>query len=435
MRFARFTVFALLGTVIYCGTSLVWAQNSPTEPFVDLNQPSENVLPVRTQSGSHFAALRAGDGLVFERLSQGLGVISALAIDASGTLYVADRGAGRLWRLRDRNQDGRYEFKQALPQRFDQPSGLAISGKKIYISDRNAVWVMNGMNPPRKLAGLVNSGSRGTHHPLSLTENGKTLYLGLSTKAGEAKLLQLNVETGEAALVQNKETNQEIIGLVAFGDSAPWLALEHGIGPSLKNITPISHSHSFKSLALPVSAAISEKSDWPAAFKNKVIVSRQSGGGYDVLALPAGFGQIDLRAKIIFSGFMSTSGRSVWGRPGPLLFDTEGLIVADSKNGDIYRLKAAPMPVASEQNEDPATLAPPDTQSPKPIAQAGPPDMQVSTIREGSQIGSASALNRGSNLDVGSTIIRDYEPLSLEKEGLEEAEEKKAEPEGIDDDQ
>ena len=55
--------------------------------------------------------------------------------------------------------------------------------------------------------------------------------------------------------------------------------------------------------------------------------------------------------------------------------------------------------------------------------------MQVSTIREGSQIGSASALNRGSNLDVGSTIIRDYEPLSLDEKDGVEAEESKAEPE------
>lgn len=429
MRFAGLTVFAMIVTVMHSGASLAWAQNSSSGLYADLSQPSESTLSIKTQSGRNFAALRVGDGLVFERLSQDLGVISALAKDASGTLYVADRTAGRLWRLRDRNQDGRYEFKQALPQRFDQPSGLAISGKTIYIADRNAVWVMNGMNPPRKLAGLVNSGSKGAHHPLSLTENGKTLYLGLSTKAGEAKLLQLDVETGEAVLAQNKETDQEIIALTSFGDASPWLALEHGIGPSLKNITPISSSHSVNSLALPASAATTDTSDWPAALENKVIVSRQSGSGYDVLALPAGFGQIDLRAKIIFSGFMSTSGRSVWGRPGPLLFDTEGLIVADSKNGDIYRLKAAPMPVASEQNEDPATLAPPDTQSPKPIAQAGPPDMQVSTIREGSQIGSASALSRGSNLDVGSTIIRDYEPLSLDEKDGVEAEESKAEPE------
>lgn len=419
MRFANFTVFVILLASIMSGASPLWAQITPSESYADLAKPSENKASLRAQTGKNISTLKVSDGLDIETVSENLGLISALAEDASGTLYVADRGAGRLWRLRDRNQDGQYELKQALPHRFDAPSGLAIYGEKIYIADRNAVWVMDGTKPPQKLAGLLNSGSKGAHHPLALSKDGKSLYLGLSTSDGEARLLKLNSITGKAALIEKKETHQEIIDLAAFGDGPPWLALEHAIGASLGNLTDISTSHSIASLVLPISSTSTENKDWPLLFTNHVMASRMSPDGYDVLALPAALGQIETRARIVFSGFMSSSGRSVWGEPGPLLMDKYGLLVTDSKNGDIYRLK--PSPKAPKPPEEQSILASSSNQSAETPRRTDPPEMQVSTIREGSQIGSVSTLSRGSNLDVGSTIIRDYEPLSLDDKGAEDS--------------
>lgn len=418
MRFARFTVFTFIVTGILTAASPLWAQIVPIEARADLGQPSEQTLSIRLQTGKNISALKAGEGLRFHSLSHNLGHISALALDDDGTLYVADRKAGRVWRLRDRNQDGRFESKQALPQRFDEPSGLAVSGETVFVADRSAVWVMTGIGPPQKLAGLLKAHSKGRHHPLSVSDDGQTLYLGLSTKKGEAELLSLNVSSGEASLLQKKATDQDIMGLAAFGNGSPWLVLEHSLGASLDSLTNFSSSHFLSALALPTGSLSSDENNWPDSLANHVLVSRRSPEGYDVVALPAGFGNVDSQGEIIFSGFLSYSGRSAWGAPGALYLDGKGLIVADAKNGDIYRLTAVPHPPEKEKPEEPALTASTETPSKTPDNLEGPSKMQVSTIRQGSQIGSVSSLKNGSDLEVGSTIIRDYEPLSVdEKDG------------------
>jgi len=444
MRFARFTIFVFIICALGTGASPLWAQTQPpaqTAPNwerADLSQASKSKIPVRLQTGKNVPALKAGEGLQLEVLTHGLGHISALAMDKTGTLYVADREAGRVWRLRDRNQDGRFDTTQALPQRFDAPSGLAVSGQKVFVADRNAVWVMTGIEPPVKLAGLLNFGSKGVHHPLSVSADGQTLYLGLSTLKGEAELLSLDVESGEADLIQKTTSDQDIIDLASYGKGSPWVALEHGVGASLDSIVEISPSQTLTALALPISPSSGTDlsaalKNWPETLANHVLVSRQSSDGYDVLALPVELGQIDSRGKVIFSGFLSSSRRSAWGLPGPLFLDGNGLIIADSKNGDLYRLKAAPAPSVapilsvSETPEDAGLITSFDTPAAGPTPIKDPPGMQVSTITQGSQIGSVSTLKRGSTLDVGSTIIRDYKPLSLDKE---EADTEESEKEG-----
>jgi hypothetical protein len=195
------------------------------------------------------------------------------------------------------------------------------------------------------------------------------------------------------------------------------LALEHGVGASLDTLVELSPSQTLSALALPLRASASRHENWPDAFANHIFVSRLSSDGYDVLALRVGLGQVNSLGKIIFSGFLSSSGRSAWGRPGPLFLDTNGLIISDSKNGDLYRLKNAPAQPISEDPKDSGLVSAFDAPTTKPGPLMAPPEMQVSTITEGSQIGSVSKLKRGSTLDVGSTIIEDYEPLALDKDG------------------
>jgi len=422
MRFIGFTIFAML-TI---SAPSLWAQPSPfqatveirEDTSVDLGAASKNKSTVRLRTGKSVHTLKAGDGLAFRSLSQGLGTISAVAMDEKGALYVADQSGGRVWRLPDRNQDGRFDSKQALPQRFDMPSGLAVSGSTIFVADRNAIWKIEGVHPPVKLAGLLQAKSKGKQHPLSVSADGKTLYLGLTTTNGEVELLGVETQTGAATLLQKKQSNQNIVALAGLGRGTPWIALEHGVGASLGDMTEFEVSHTLTALALPLGS-----SEWPAALDTHVVVSRLSRDGYDVLALPAGLGQIESKGKTLFSGFLTSSGRSAWGVPGALYFDKKGLIVADSKNGDLYRLNAAP---ALGEDETETLNTPSDSQmveTDTSETSTEPPKMQVSTIKEGSQIGAVSTLDRGSSLDVGSTIIRDYEPLSLDDKGGDKSEE------------
>lgn len=415
MRFIGFTFFAML-TI---SATSVWAQPSSFQTAVDarestsvdLGSPSKKKSTVRLRTGKSVHTLTAGDGLSLKPLSQGLGAVSALAMDEKGTLYVADRAAGRVWRLPERNQDGRFDSKQALPQRFDTPSGLTVSGQTVFVADRNAIWKIEGVHPPVKLAGLLQANSKGKHHPLSVSADGKSLYLGLTTTLGEAQILSVDSQTGAATFLQTAQSDQDIIALAAIGKGPPWVALEHGVGPSLENIIEFNSSQTIAALALPL-----RSSEWPEALNTHVIVSRLSADGYDVLALPAGLGKVESMGKTLFSGFLSGSGRSAWGVPGALYFDEKGLIVADSENGDLYRLSAAP--ALREKESDPFAANSEDQATDTDLLETSsePPKMKVSTITEGSQIGSVSTLNRGSSLDVGSTIIRDYEPISLDKE-------------------
>lgn len=422
MRFIGFTFLAIL-TI---SAPSLRAQPSPFQTKADpregtavnLGSASKNKTTVRLRSGKSVHTLKAGNGLAFKPLSQGLGTISALAMDDKGTFYVADRAGGRVWRLPDRNQDGRFDSKQALPQRFDTPSGLAVSGQTVFVSDRNAIWKIEGVHPPVKLAGLLQAKSKGKHHPLSVSADGKTLYLGLTTTSGVVELLGIDTQTGAATLIQKKQSNQHIVALAGLGRGTPWIALEHGVGSSLEDTTEFNSSNTLAGLALPLGS-----SEWPAALDTHVIVSRLSRDGYDVLALPAGLGQIESEGESLFSGFLSSSGRAAWGVPGALYFDEKGLIVADSKNGDLYRLNAAP---ALGEDESETLITSSDNQiAETDISETStePPKMQVSTIKEGSQIGAVSTLDRGSSLDVGSTIIRDYKPLSIDEDDGDKSDE------------
>jgi len=117
-------------------------------------------------------------------------------------------------------------------------------------------------------------------------------------------------------------------------------------------------------------------------------------------------------AEPLLSGFLSSSGRTAWGAPSALLFDSKGLIFADSFNGDLYRLSYLEkrQNIAGIDAPKPVVKDTPDNSS-----QTVPPSSLLSTI-EGSKINSASALDTGSNISVGSTIVRDYKPLSTDKD-------------------
>ncbi len=397
----------------------LWAQPSPfqsgsesrEDTLIDLTAASKNRSLIRLRTGKSSQTLQAGAGLTFKSLSQGLGTISALAMAANGTLYVADSSSGRIWRLPDRNQDGRFDSKQALPQRFDTPSGLAVHEQTVYVADRNAIWSIEGVHPPVKLAGLLKAKSKGQHHPLTISADRKTLFLGLTTKQGKVRVLGVDIQTGAARLLQERQSDQDIIALGALGSGTPWVALDHAVGPSLTQVFDLDSSHTLASLALPIGT-----SEWPSALSTHVIVSRLSPDGYDVIAIPAGLGQIEGKGRIIFSGFLNASRRAAWGVPGALYFDENGLIVADSKNGDLYRLSADPV----KSSEVSKAISPPSnsqTLESDPLETTiESPKMRISTIEEGSQIGSVSTLKRGSSLEVGSTIIQDYKPLSLNED-------------------
>lgn len=374
---------------------------------IDLMAPPAANIEPRLQKGKRPTLLKTAERFDLEPLTTGLGHISALAYDGQAFLYATDRESGRVWRMTDRNQDGRYESKQALPHRFDAPSGLAIENDQLYVADKNAVWQVKDSMPPSILAGLRQSDSKGEYHPLALTSHGQDLLLGLTTQSGDSKILSIKTDTGVSKLIEAGRSRSSLVSLSMASNDTPWLMTSNSLGMRLSQLKLFGESQNLRGLAL-----FPPDSNWSEALPNHLIVSRQSHDGFDIIAVPTNFGQAASKGEVLLNGFLSSSGRTAWGAPSALIFDQKGLIFSDSFNGDLYRLT-----FSKPQEHTPSAKAviPRDQGMVEKSGNDLASNNLLTTIT-GSQIDSASSLDAGSNIKVGSTIIRDYKPLSIDKE-------------------
>ena len=150
---------------------------------------------VRVRGG--FAAAEAVDGLEAPIFARGLGEISDLALAEDGTVFATDARSGRIWVMRDRARDGRADTVQALPHRFDQPTGLASRGDTLFVADRGGLWAIRGGLTPRLVAPFQNSGALPAPHPVAIQPDG-TLRLGLPMPDGTSRIVSVRPDTGEA---------------------------------------------------------------------------------------------------------------------------------------------------------------------------------------------------------------------------------------------
>lgn len=396
MRFVSTIVFL----VAFCAiTTAVIAQS------VDLSEPASRTFTPRLHKGKQASSLKPRDGFLLETVENGLGNISSLSVREDGTIFTTDAETGRIWQLSDRNKDGRVDIKRALPHRFDRPTGLAVTNKQLYIADRAAIWVIKDGQPPEKIAGLINANSTDAFHPLALSADSKSLFLGLTTKDGITNILSVNRKTGQAHLIDSLPRSEQLRAIAALNNTTVWSVTENGVGAALSQLTKIDESHRLAGLALP-----SDTQSWSPAYSQHAIVSKHSADGYAILALPAALGNVRKDGDILLFGFLTTSGRSAWGRPGALSFDDHGLLIADDFNGDLYRLKFIAPTETQEVAQTPILGLTNDTQEGETDSL---PSSVLSTIT-GSQIDQVSGIESATTIETGSTIIRDYKPLEIE---------------------
>lgn len=270
----------------------------------------------------------AVDGLEAPVFARGLGDISDLALGSDGTVFAADARSGRIWTIRDRGLDGRADSVQALPQRFDLPSGLAVGNDTLFVADRNGVWRMRGAGTPELLAPLARAGATDRPHPIAVMPDG-SLRLGLSHPDGTSQLLRIDARTGEAerlfsapaplsALSKGPPGTPLLIVLAQAGDT--------GLGMAPDTVSEIEGE--------AVAA-------WADGAAGQVVLS----GAQGVRLHDASLMGVAPTGTPLLSGL----------RSGAVLLDTRGILVALPSDGTIRLVRPArPLPPPRPEPEAPA---------------------------------------------------------------------------------
>jgi len=288
------------------------------------------------------------------------------------------------------------------------------------MTDKTAIWSFNSKNGKRSvLAPFGNISADETPRPI-LHLNGK-IYLGL-TQGGQGKVIGVDVKTGQAKLIKQYATGP-ITTLALQNEKQIWVGLGNGLTAlsNETNLQPIEASAPLKGMAFMPSGT--NLKDWPESTQGALFISQgqthsTGSGGYNIIAVQSQFGAISQKAAVIADGFFRSRSNRIWAKPESLLFDTHGLLVGD-RLGTLWRIKTG----QKELRQLKARFETPEVKTPKqkPSAERG-----VTTPMQGSLIGSASQLNKGSHLKVGSTLIEKHEAEKAAKEEVD-AKEKGAE--------
>jgi len=349
---------------------------------------------IRT-SNSHLETI---DSLQLFEAAKGLGQISSIALSEDGTLYASEENRGRIWQLTDRNQDGIFEHRRALPHSFTKPSAIAVLDETIFVADQFALWIIEPLKPKWQLASLAQS--RSIDEDYFLTVQDDRLILGLNSVGGQARLLDVNTRTGEAQLISSNEG--QMTALAGRGAQSLWLGLGSKLSPAnVRLFTDTDRSTTLTGLQLPAhSGAIK---NWPQALNNHIIASQAGPGAMRLLAIPTEFGQPANEAFVLVDGFVVRSGRNAWGQPGPMVMDKRGLFFLDSWNGTIWHLSGRPR----AKPEIVKIVEPVKEQAEPNMATAKQSDQKP--LLKGSGIGAASTIESASTITVGSILKKDFE--------------------------
>ncbi len=417
----RFKSYMIIGGAILAlaGQSFPGYAQSSYDDYTSLTETRAS--EPRQQRGRQVHQLRTDPALHHHLFARRLGEISAMD-SKDGTLFVADKRSGQIFRLPDRDGNGQTEGARPMPHRFDEPTGLAAAEDALYVADRSAVWRVSPAGTPVILAGLTNADTTGLHH-LEKSATAAFLWLGLTTQSGQAKLLRLSTLTGEAELIDEAEGT--LLDMSAQDGARPWMLLQKGadvfLGPSFEFMSPVSLEPGH--MVLPANEA---GQNWPPELSQHVVISRDYSG--DVMAAPIVIAKPLPIGRALLSGFTAPSGRQKWGETGSLHLDSRGLFVADSVNGDLWRLSRSANPkltVPSNSSSKKVDNKTEDESSRESSAATAPDDIssEVSTfsssIERGSTIDQLSTIDRGSLIGRASTL-RPREEIEAEKEKIGE---------------
>lgn len=359
----------------------------------------------------------AADPVTYERalFASQVGDVSALAIGEKGTLYSADAAGGRIYRLTDRAKDGRIDSKRVIAKDLSQPSGLAVIGKRVFVADAYAVWeIFPRTGERRQLASLANAKAKLGKRPLIAGPDGQSLIIGLTDMTGESgRVISVNINTGEARLLSLGDGPVEAL-LPAAQDkfwlgSGPYLSEVSGEAYSVSGGFQVAPEASISGIALaytpetfppslrPFSEHIFMSVNVPTRLGRKA--RRSSTGLY---AVPTKFGLPMGKPIEILGGVASSRAHISQVPSGEIVMDSRGIFMADAGNRSIWRIIQSPPKPKPKDKPEPK----------KAVVLDAPPPLDL----KGSGISKASLLEKGTSIEVGSTIPEDDDENSVDSD-------------------
>ncbi len=332
--------------------------------------------------------------------ARGVGVIEAMAVHAeSGDILSVDSARGRVLRLRDRNGDGISEIKSTYLSGFDRPSGIAIFGKTVFISDAGGIWSaaltpgLTARAPATRLADLTKVKTAPMPRPITVIDDGKALLVGLGAMSARkdeplpaASLIKVDTQTGRAMLFASGLRRVTALRMTAGGKVA---ALVSEAAPAPDYFALINEGEFYGwpygyGAQVPVPGQ-TRKDPYKIAAMRPPLFDLQAGRAGTGVILPGDLGDAvpaDLQGKMmlikgerslsvsafdfgaamlsfddaeqvtLLSGFATERG-AAWGQPSALAVDTSGgILVADRWSETIWRItQASPEPEAPENTE------------------------------------------------------------------------------------
>ncbi|MGB0907863.1 MAG: hypothetical protein ACPGVT_10245 [Maricaulaceae bacterium] len=429
----RFAAYIFLAICLNGFTPFAFAQSdaqvsSDTYLRADADARLLPSHPVRRAMKSPRDTLETTAPLYARIARSSLGDISAIAFGETGDIYTLDKNGGRLFLLSDRDQDGQIETSKLLSRGFDQPSGLIFSNGFIYVADNHAVWRLPSRSAQKTLfVSLKNTDALAAPRPLFAHNDSDDIWIGLAQPTG-AHILSLNPQTGLARSV-HKLPHKEIRHFTARPDGQIWVSTERGLQAVMDNAP----HYALEIGATPEGFLFITKDElpetWPQNLATQILISQSAtaarahsekssvSGGLNIISVPTSFGTPDKSIEIFASGFLSQSKRQAWGRPAAMLMDKRGLFVADPWSGALWLISYDDRPPARKRIPIGNTL--PDLPK-KPPSQ----EHNETPTMLGSQIRTASSIKSGTQITLGSNIIKAAE-VEKEKQRAEKEFKKK----------
>lgn len=416
--------FIIASAIIMIAPFTSSAQTTTAASFDTVSERPTMPLSIRHRSPSEFPVVKGG--LQASVFAKGFGEIQSMALGQNGALYLLDSRSGRITEIIDRNRDARPDITRKLPFQFNRPRTLIAKGDTLYVADRDAVWVVANREQ-KQLASLTNIDIQREFLPMTLSPDEQSLYLAVTDKSDQSRIVQINLETGQAAMVAS---GKGPVKAIAQAKGSPlWVAISNRLVPVSDGEFAENLSQTFEQAesigALYLPSTDIQNTQGLGYLAGQFLVTQdqnqQSRRGEkatrNVVAIASTFGQPDGTPVPIVEGFMANYGRAAWGRPGSMVWDSRGLFLVDKQNGLIWRIsQIEPKITFSDRPVSDAIKLYEDDDIKKPQAEWG------------------SSISQGSSILSGSSLTTDWEenkqiPKETLMEQLRREEEEKSKPE------